>query len=44
MAIAVPRSVDRRKVGPKELIPALGRSSRGIINLLKLGFNQGALG
>src|SRR5260370_16514191 len=34
--IAVPRAVNRHKVGPKELIPALGRSSRGIICLLSL--------
>jgi uncharacterized damage-inducible protein DinB len=39
--IAVPRSVDRHKVGPKELIPALGQSSRGIIKLLKLGLDRG---
>ena len=39
--IAVPRVVNRHKVGPKELIPALGRSSRGIISLLKLGFEHG---
>jgi hypothetical protein len=39
--IAVPRSVDRHKVGPKELIPALGKSSRGMISLLKLGLDQG---
>jgi hypothetical protein len=39
--LTVPRSVNRLKVGPKELIPALGRSSRGIISLLKLGFDRG---
>ncbi|MGH9958705.1 MAG: DinB family protein [Pyrinomonadaceae bacterium] len=39
--IAVPRSVNRHKVGPKELIPALGQSSRGIIKLLKLGCDRG---
>lgn len=39
--IAVPRSVNRLKVGPKELIPALGHSSRGIIKLLTLGFDRG---
>src|SRR5687768_11482732 len=39
--IAVPRAVDRHKVGPKELIPALGRSSRGITSLLTLGFDRG---
>src|ERR1700730_19141251 len=30
--IKVPRSVNRHKVGSKELIPALGHSSRGIIS------------
>src|SRR5437870_4260313 len=30
--IAVPRAVNRHKVSPKELIPALGRSGRGIIS------------
>src|SRR5882672_12275876 len=39
--IAVPRAVNRHKAGPKELIPALGRSSRGIISLLALGFDRG---
>lgn len=39
--IAVPLSVNRHKVSPKELIPALGRSSRGILSLLKLGFEHG---
>jgi uncharacterized damage-inducible protein DinB len=39
--IAVPRAVNRHKVGPKELIPALGRSSRGIISLLTLGCDRG---
>ena len=39
--VTVPRSVNRLKVGPKELIPALGRSSRGIISLLKLGLDRG---
>ena len=39
--IVVPRAVNRHKVGPKELIPALGRSSRGIISLLTLGFDRG---
>jgi len=41
--IAVPRAVNRHKVGPKELIPALGRSSRGIIGLLTLGCDQGGV-
>ena len=39
--IAVPGAVNRQKVEPKELIPALGRSSRGIISLLTLGFDRG---
>lgn len=39
--IAVPRAVNRHKVGPGELIPALGRSSRGIIRLLTLGCDRG---
>ncbi|MGI8733790.1 MAG: DinB family protein [Pyrinomonadaceae bacterium] len=39
--IAVPRAVNRHKVEPKELIPALGHSSRGIISLLTLGCDRG---
>lgn len=39
--IVVPRSVDRHKVRPRELIRALGHSSRGIISLLRLGFERG---
>ena len=39
--IAVPRAVNRHKVGTKELISALGRSSRGIISLLTLGLDRG---
>lgn len=39
--ITVPRAVNRHRVSPQELIPALGRSSRGIIGLLKLGFDRG---
>lgn len=39
--IAVPRPVDRHKVGPTELIRALGRSSRGISKLLTLGCERG---
>ena len=38
--IAVPRAVNRHKVGPRDLIPSLGRSSRGMISLLKLGLNH----
>ena len=39
--IAVPSSVDRHKVKPKELVRAMGQSSRGIISLLNLGFERG---
>jgi uncharacterized damage-inducible protein DinB len=39
--IAVPRSVDRHKVKPKDLIPALRRSGNGILSLLELGCDQG---
>ena len=39
--IAAPRAVNRQKVGPKELIRALGHSSRGIVSLLELGFDRG---
>ncbi len=39
--IVAPRPVNRHKVGPKELLPALCHSSRGIINLLALGFDRG---
>ena len=35
------KAVNRHKVEAKELIPALGRSSRGIISLLTLGFDRG---
>ncbi len=38
--IAVPRVVNRHKVGPKELLPALRHSSHGIISLLNLGFDR----
>ncbi|MDX6306166.1 MAG: hypothetical protein QOI77_3135, partial [Blastocatellia bacterium] len=41
--IAAPRSVNRQKVEPKELIPALGQSSRGIISLLTLGCDRGGV-
>lgn len=41
--ITVPRAINRNKVGPKELVPALGRSSRGIIGLLKLGLDHGGI-
>ena len=39
--IVTPKAVSRHKVGPKELIAALGRSSRGISNLLTLGCDHG---
>ena len=39
--IAVPRSVDRFKVTPKELVPALERSGEGILALLELGCEHG---
>ena len=39
--ITVPRAVNRHKVELKELVTALGRSSRGIISLLTLGFDRG---
>jgi len=41
LGITVPRSVDRRRVGRKELVPALERSSRGILSLLTLGCERG---
>jgi len=41
--IVVPRPVNRHKVSPKELLPALRHSSRGIINLLTLGFDRGGV-
>ena len=41
LGVTVPRSVDRRRVGRKELVPALERSSRGILSLLTLGCERG---
>lgn len=41
LGVPVPRSVDRRRVGRKELVPALERSSRGIVRLLTLGIDRG---
>jgi uncharacterized damage-inducible protein DinB len=41
LGIAVPRSVDRRRVARRELVQALQRSSRGIFRLLSLGCEQG---
>ena len=43
LGIAVPQSVNRHKVEPSELIPALGRSSRGIVSLLNLGCDRGGV-
>ncbi len=39
--VAVPRQLDRRRVLPRELVPALHRSSRGILRLLALGCEHG---
>jgi uncharacterized damage-inducible protein DinB len=41
LGVTVPRSVDRRRAGRKELVPALERSSRGILRLLALGLEHG---
>jgi uncharacterized damage-inducible protein DinB len=41
--IAAPPAVNRHKVEPKELITALGRSSRGINSLLTLGLDRGGV-
>jgi uncharacterized damage-inducible protein DinB len=41
LGVTVPRSVDRRRAGPKQLVPALERSSQGILRLLTLGCEQG---
>jgi uncharacterized damage-inducible protein DinB len=41
LGVTVPRSVDRRRVGRKELVQALERSSRGILRLLTLGCEEG---
>ena len=39
--IGVPQAVNRHEVEPKQLVSALAQSSRGIIDLLKLGFDRG---
>ncbi len=39
--IRVPRSVNRHAVTRRELLPALERSSRGILELLELGIGNG---
>lgn len=41
LGVPVPRSVDRRRVGRRELVPALQRSSQGILRLLTLGCEEG---
>lgn len=41
LGVTVPRGVDRRRVGRRELVAALERSSRGILQLLILGCEQG---
>lgn len=41
LGVTVPRSVDRRRIGPRQLVPALERSSRGILRLLDLGCRHG---
>jgi uncharacterized damage-inducible protein DinB len=39
--IEVPEPVDRRRVGARQLVPALNRSSRGMVSLLELGCDHG---
>jgi uncharacterized damage-inducible protein DinB len=39
--IEVPEPVDRRRVGPRQLLPALKRSSRAMVSLLQLGCDHG---
>jgi len=39
--IVVPRSVNRRTVRPAELLRALEQSSRGIVDLIRLGAERG---
>jgi uncharacterized damage-inducible protein DinB len=41
--VAVPRTVDARRVRPSELLRALSRSSDGIVRLLELGVAHGGL-
>lgn len=41
--IKIPRTVDRRTVSRKELLSALGQSSRGMISLLSLGLKSGGI-
>lgn len=39
--VTIPRNVDGRSVRPAELARALERSSRGIIELIRLGLSRG---
>ena len=39
--VAIPRTVDPRRVRPPELLRALSRSSDGIVKLLELGIARG---
>jgi uncharacterized damage-inducible protein DinB len=39
--VSVPRLVDLRRVRPRELVRALGRSSEGIVRLIELGVASG---
>lgn len=41
LGVPVPQSVDRRHVGRRELVPALRRSSQGMLRLLTLGCDEG---
>jgi uncharacterized damage-inducible protein DinB len=41
--IAIPRTVDARRVRASELLPALSRSSEGIVKLLQLGIARGGV-
>jgi uncharacterized damage-inducible protein DinB len=41
--VAVPRSVDRFKVKPKELAQALNQSSTGVLGVLQLGLEHGGM-
>jgi uncharacterized damage-inducible protein DinB len=41
--IAIPRTVDPRRVRPPELLRALSRSSDGIVRLLELGISRGGV-
>jgi len=43
LGVPVPRSVDRRRVGRRELVAALHQSGRGILRLLTLGCEAGGM-